>query len=833
MKRLSLGSQESVRLLEVLSSSEELRGQYEITDFLGEGGMGVVFLGKQQDLDRDVAIKCIRCDEFGGEEGVARFKREASVLAGLEHPGIVKIYKVDQAGQCLFIVSEFIDGENLKARLHRMPMHWKAALQLVLDVALVLDYVHDKGIVHRDIKSENILLPNEGGVKVIDFGLAKDYSGSSASHNVTRQGEFLGTPEYLAPEIIRHQVIGPSCDIYSLGVLLFEVLTGRLPYTGKPFDVLTAHLRAPLPSLREHLPQVPAGIEQLMQRAMAKQPAERQSSAKAFADEIAHVLRTHRQSSPDATMKGEVQQKTRQRDAVAVRRSAALRRPRSRRLVSSVPTMASSAEIIQPVEGEEKPWKLWLSIGSVVVLLGTLIGLLLSGRELKMPKDMKLASVGRGAIRLNWSDHGDVVNVELRRKTKEGKESWLPHLPDPSGVSVAGLLPGCSYELRLRMRNDEYKGERSFIAPFSGLSLAKIVGPTRMGEEALMTFQSDEALSILFKGIVGNEQRRWLLSDKASRKHSFRYSMGYRFSSLNISGQRDNGSRTQPGLPVIELAKRFQQANKKVKMGSVIKKLVEEVAPRLKDRNAKPEDRRKLIINSLLAKKPLREVWALFPFVPLILSDKAVPFKRRHNIYDTMMSYFPFDQFALVHSAGRIIDVEKLVATFCMTEKSVTGQGHTIETFEDVDNSLLPNEIHVFSGSNIVQERAALVGPDPVHRKISCSFPLTKSALQGKKNGVLIVTYKQFPAQYSIRATINRKLFILWTDEFTDTGQLSNIFGSGDLADWGSKTWTRRWSFPISFFKEGDNIVVFTSDAPLGLDSPTMPSLVRAAYRLE
>ena len=451
VKELTAGSRESVRLLEVLSSSEELKRQYKIEGFLGEGGMGVVFLGIQHELDRKVAIKCIRCDEFGGAEGVKRFMREASVLAGLEHPGIVKIYKVDKAGECLFIVSEFIDGENLKQRLHRLPLRWKAALQLVIDVARVLDYVHEKAIVHRDIKSENVLLPNEGGVKVIDFGLAKDYSGSSASHNVTRQGEFLGTPEYLAPEIIRHQVIGPPCDIYSLGVLLFEVMTGQLPYTGKPFDVLTAHLRAPIPSLRDYIPQVPAGLDRVFNRAMAKEPTERQASAKEFADELTTILKAQGRDAFEPSVSNQ-QEATRQQDAVEPTPR------RKKRALSSVPTVASSTSVHIEAEGEQLPWRKIALLFSSIVLVVIFAFFFFRQSEPQFPKQVRLSPVGRGALRVSWLSAGDVVHVEVRAKSAKEDDDWLPHIVDKNGVSIAGLLPGRAYSLRMRLKNKELFG---------------------------------------------------------------------------------------------------------------------------------------------------------------------------------------------------------------------------------------------------------------------------------------------------------------------------------------------------------------------------------------
>ena len=827
-KGLAAGSRESVRLLEVLSSSEELKRQYKIEGFLGEGGMGVVFLGIQQELNRKVAIKCIRCDEFGGEEGVKRFMREASVLAGLEHPGIVKIYKVDQAGECLFIVSEFIDGENLKQRLHRMPLRWKAALQLIIDVARVLDYVHEKAIVHRDIKSENVLLPNDGGVKVIDFGLAKDYSGSSASHNVTRQGEFLGTPEYLAPEIIRHQVIGPPCDIYSLGILLFEVMTGQLPYTGKPFDVLTAHLRAPIPSLIDYIPRVPAGLDRLFKRAVAKHPSERHSSAKEFADELATILEAQGRDAFEATVREE-QSATRQQDALP----SPMPRQRKRRALSSVPTMASSSSVQVQLEDDGAPWKkVLLGLVSLTIVLFLMV-FFLSGGEPQIPKDVRLASVGRGALRVRWKSADDVIRVEVRPKAAKKGDEWLPYMPENSGVSIAGLLPGRAYALRMRLSNGEIAAERSFIAPFSSLTLKEVIPPKRMGDEAEMNFTSEEPLLVLVKGVIRGDSKKWRLSNGPSLTHRFAYALDDGFTTLFFEGRRENGSRTQPGLPIKELSKRVINNGRDVPVGKLIRGLVKKFGSKFNKMRLEPEERRKLLIDELLQEKTMGQIWALFPFIPTLMEDDELSLETKQAIYDGLLRLFPIFQIGLVSKVEGVLNIEKLVTPFCIAGNGAEGQGITIDTYEDRDNSLEPRETHIFLGRGMMLKRKAFVGDDPVYPTIVASFPLTRSALVDKGRAILFVTYKEAPAQYCFKVTINKKLTICWADRFSDTEQIGNILGQGKAADWGSKTRTRKWSFPISYFKEGDNSLVFSADAPLGLDSPTTPSLVRAAYSLE
>lgn len=302
---LRQSSAESRRLLEVLAGAGEIVRDFEVVSLLGEGGMGAVFLGVQRSLDRKVAIKCVRSDAFGGPEGLARFTREAAVLGRLEHPGIVRLFTVEERAGLVFIVSEFVDGESLKQRLRGPGFTVRDGLLLIRDIARVLAYVHGTGIVHRDIKSENVLLPRDGGVKVIDFGLAKGFADDAASSNVTRAGQFLGTPGYLAPEIIRSQVSTPLSDVYSLGILLFETLTGRLPFTGPAVAVLTAHLKEPPPRLAEALPGIPPALDGYAAVMLAKEPHDRPADMATVArdlDDLAAALSSGR-GEPDATLR--------------------------------------------------------------------------------------------------------------------------------------------------------------------------------------------------------------------------------------------------------------------------------------------------------------------------------------------------------------------------------------------------------------------------------------------------------------------------------------------------------------------------------------------------
>lgn len=294
-------SAEGKRLLALLAAAMEgPAARYAFTGIVGEGGMGTVLRATQRDLDRVVAVKCVRLDRFGDDEGVARFKREAAMLSRVEHPGVVRLYTVEEWEGLLLIVSEFVEGVSLHERLDGGPLRWATAVELVTDLARTLSDLHGQGIVHRDIKSENVLLPGGGGAKLIDFGLAKDFTGRSGPGNdVTRAGEFFGTPAYLAPEVIRRQLVSPAGDVYALGILLYECLVGEPPFLGPPMEVLRAHVRDPLPPPSTTGKGVPRELDRVVAEATAKDPRERTPSAAAFADELQRAATAYRANRKD------------------------------------------------------------------------------------------------------------------------------------------------------------------------------------------------------------------------------------------------------------------------------------------------------------------------------------------------------------------------------------------------------------------------------------------------------------------------------------------------------------------------------------------------------
>jgi hypothetical protein len=264
---------------------------YEIGELLGRGGMGLVFRATQKALKRPVALKIILSGAHAGAEERTRFRTEAEAVARLHHPGIVHIYDVGEQAGCPYLALEFVEGGSLAEQLHGTPMAPRRAAQLILDLARAVQHAHEQGIVHRDLKPANVLVTEDGVAKITDFGLAKLLD---AEQRQTRTGAVLGSPSYMAPEQAegKARAIGPAADIYALGAILYELLTGRPPFLGASFldtlDLVRTHEPAPPQTLQ---PKVPVDLATICMKCLEKNPDQRYLSAAALADDLARFLR--------------------------------------------------------------------------------------------------------------------------------------------------------------------------------------------------------------------------------------------------------------------------------------------------------------------------------------------------------------------------------------------------------------------------------------------------------------------------------------------------------------------------------------------------------------
>ncbi len=251
-------------------------GQYEILSVLGEGGMAVVYRARQVNVNRDVAVKVINKNLEVAENFVARFSREAQTIAQLSHPHILKLFDYGQEGSTVFLVTEMLSGGTLYDLIKQGALPLSRIDELLNQTASALQYAHEQGLVHRDLKPQNVLLDSRGNAYLTDFGLAKTVADAT---RLTQSGIAMGTPAYMSPEAWKGEPVDSRSDIYSLGVMLYEMLTGDLPFRGdSAVQLMYAHLTNPPPHLGPLSP-LSAQIDPIIQRALAKSPADRPASA--------------------------------------------------------------------------------------------------------------------------------------------------------------------------------------------------------------------------------------------------------------------------------------------------------------------------------------------------------------------------------------------------------------------------------------------------------------------------------------------------------------------------------------------------------------------------
>ena len=264
---------------------EVLLDRYELEELVGTGGMSSVYRAHDRLLDRTVALKVLHEHHLRDPEYVERFRREARSAAVLSHPNIVTVIDRGEQDGRQFIVFEYVGGENLKRLIEeRTPLPVATALELAIQIARGLSFAHRSGLVHRDVKPQNVLLNGDGQAKVTDFGIARSLD---VQRGMTQTGTVLGTSDYIAPEQAQGKHVDEQTDVYSLGVVLYELLTGEVPFPGENFvAVAMQHINDPPPSVRDKRPDVPPRVDAAVQRAMAKDPADRFPTMADFGREL-------------------------------------------------------------------------------------------------------------------------------------------------------------------------------------------------------------------------------------------------------------------------------------------------------------------------------------------------------------------------------------------------------------------------------------------------------------------------------------------------------------------------------------------------------------------
>ncbi|GGH25603.1 Stk1 family PASTA domain-containing Ser/Thr kinase [Paenibacillus segetis] len=345
----------------------ELGGRYQIIERIGGGGMALVYKARDILLNRNVAIKVLRQQFVNDEEFIRRFRREAQSAASLSHSNIVSVYDVGQEDEIHYIVMEYIEGQNLNEIIkERAPLQIEEAVRIASQIADALDHAHHNQIIHRDIKPHNILIGRNGRVKVTDFGIAR----AATSSTITQTGSVVGSVHYFSPEHAKGVATGEKSDLYSLGIVLYQMLTGRLPFLGEsPISVALKHLQEHFEEPRLVNPMIPQSVENIILKSMRKNPNERYQSAREMLRDLETcLLPERRQESKLAFVDDDDEDSTRIIPAI---------KPQGRNSGGNSSKLSRDSQFSDERDNEPKKnsWGkpvLWVSL--TVLLLAAMIG---------------------------------------------------------------------------------------------------------------------------------------------------------------------------------------------------------------------------------------------------------------------------------------------------------------------------------------------------------------------------------------------------------------------------------------------------------------------------
>src|SRR5216684_2612210 len=274
-------------------ATERRIGKYIVKGELGRGGMGAVYLAEQPGLGREVAIKELILSAVADPTALKRFMQEAQVMARTSHPNLVQVHDLEQIGDANYIVLEFVRGKSLRDRINQGTLPLPQTFAVMHGVLQALDYAHKHSIVQRDMKPENVLMSEEGDVKVADFGIARLTDDSGVGSTATKTGTTVGTPQYMSPEQVASSKVDGRSDLYSAGIMFYELVVGQPPFTASeadgPFTLMAKHVQAPPKPPSVHRPGLDMGLEEVILKSLSKRPEERYQSGQEFDDAMSRI----------------------------------------------------------------------------------------------------------------------------------------------------------------------------------------------------------------------------------------------------------------------------------------------------------------------------------------------------------------------------------------------------------------------------------------------------------------------------------------------------------------------------------------------------------------
>lgn len=408
-----------------MEAGERIAGRYKIIRTIGKGGMAKVYLARDLILDRDVAVKLMAYDFHNDEDSIRRFKREALSTTELVHPNIVNIYDVEEA-ENPYIVMEYVEGADLKEYIHdHHPIPYKKSLAIMDQILEAVEYAHHNGIIHRDIKPQNILIDKEGNVKITDFGIAVALSQNS----ITQTNSLLGSVHYLSPEQARGSMATKQSDIYSLGILLYELLTGDVPFDGESaVSIALKHFQNPLPSLRQIDNRIPQPLENVVLKATTKDANQRYSSVHEMKEDLRTSLSPERSGEPIFEPRDPNDEDTRVIEPIVTPYDSDNEQTQEIEPIVTPDTDEENKED-KPEKKKKRRWWLWILI-PLLLLIGGVAAALYASR----PQEVQVPPIA-GMTEEEAIEELEALNLiigEITRENSEEVEEGIVIDSDPS-----------------------------------------------------------------------------------------------------------------------------------------------------------------------------------------------------------------------------------------------------------------------------------------------------------------------------------------------------------------------------------------------------------------
>lgn len=403
---------------------KHISGRYKILQLIGGGGMSNVYLAHDIILNRDVAIKILRYDFANEEELHRRFQREALSATSLTHPNIVSVYDVGEDGDMHYIVMEYIKGKTLKQYIQEFsPLSAARSIHIMKQLTSAMANAHENGIIHRDIKPQNILMDEEGNVKITDFGIATSLGATS----YTQTNSVIGTVHYLSPEQARGGLATMKSDIYALGIVLYELLTGELPFSGESaVSIALKHLQSETPSVRDFDATIPQSVENIVLKATAKDANHRYATAEEMEADLESCLSLQRVNEPKYMPPV---------DNDATKLIPIIKDPKPAQVEKKPVTDETillekkTSEPVLPKQKPKKKWPLFVGIGLALVIIGILLAFVLTPNKVQVP-DVENRSVEEAIQMLEQA--GFVIGEQDERNSEE-IEAGMVIATDPEG----------------------------------------------------------------------------------------------------------------------------------------------------------------------------------------------------------------------------------------------------------------------------------------------------------------------------------------------------------------------------------------------------------------